>query len=159
MRQDITDSSGHKRLAQLMIQMSEWATAKEIYESLMPKSDSNNFISMAFLHHQLGYIARQMRDLDETTALLHNIGSVQQEKDQIDETLQNYLQVSAIQDSYLPIIHPHRARTFVTSQTGKLYMHSDIRLIFARNKLDYDERTGGGQSQLVTTTEMPTSKY
>ncbi|CAF1095658.1 unnamed protein product [Rotaria sp. Silwood1] len=48
---------------------------------------------------------------------------------------------------------------FVTSQTGKLYMHSDIRLIFARNKLDYDERTGNGKPQLVTTTDMPTPKY
>ncbi|CAF2585295.1 unnamed protein product [Rotaria sp. Silwood2] len=48
---------------------------------------------------------------------------------------------------------------FVTSQTGKLYMHSDIRLIFARNKLDYDERTGHGKPQLETTTDMPTPKY
>ncbi|CAF2196584.1 unnamed protein product [Rotaria magnacalcarata] len=48
---------------------------------------------------------------------------------------------------------------FVTSQTGKLYMHSDIRLIFARNKLDYDERTGHGKPQLTTSTEMPTPKY
>ncbi|CAF1059450.1 unnamed protein product [Rotaria sordida] len=48
---------------------------------------------------------------------------------------------------------------FVTSQTGKLYMHSDIRLIFARNKLDYDERTGNGKPQLVTSTDMPTPKY
>ncbi|CAF1390922.1 unnamed protein product [Adineta steineri] len=48
---------------------------------------------------------------------------------------------------------------FVTSQTGKLYMHSDIRLIFARNKLDYDERTGNGKPQLVTLTDVPTPKY
>ncbi|CAF1053681.1 unnamed protein product [Adineta steineri] len=48
---------------------------------------------------------------------------------------------------------------FVTSQTGKLYMHSDIRLIFARNKLDYDERTAGGKAQLVTLTDTPTPKY
>ncbi|CAF1408246.1 unnamed protein product, partial [Rotaria sordida] len=48
---------------------------------------------------------------------------------------------------------------FVTSQTGKLYMHSDIRLIFARNKLDYDDRTAGGKAQLVTLTDMPTPKY
>ncbi|CAF3191645.1 unnamed protein product [Rotaria sp. Silwood2] len=48
---------------------------------------------------------------------------------------------------------------FVTSQTGKLYMHSDIRLIFARNKLDYDDRTAGGKVQLVTLTDMPTPKY
>ena len=49
--------------------------------------------------------------------------------------------------------------SFVTSQTGKLYMHSDIRLIFARNKLDYDERTGNGKPQLVTLTDVPTPKY
>jgi hypothetical protein len=49
--------------------------------------------------------------------------------------------------------------SFVTSQTGKLYMHSDIRLIFARNKLDYDERTGTGKPQLMTLTDMPTPKY
>ncbi|CAF3346955.1 unnamed protein product [Rotaria socialis] len=48
---------------------------------------------------------------------------------------------------------------FVTSQTGKLYMHSDIRLIFARNKLDYDDRTAGGKAQLVTLTDIPTPKY
>ncbi|CAF1175176.1 unnamed protein product [Adineta ricciae] len=48
---------------------------------------------------------------------------------------------------------------FVTSQTGKLYMHSDIRLIFARNKLDYDERSGNGKPQLVTLTDVPTPKY
>lgn len=49
---------------------------------------------------------------------------------------------------------------FVTSQTGKLYMHSDIRLIFARNKLDYDERTGNnGKPHLVTYTDTPTPKY
>ncbi|UJR22085.1 hypothetical protein I4U23_025151 [Adineta vaga] len=48
---------------------------------------------------------------------------------------------------------------FVTSQTGKLYMHSDIRLIFARNKLDYDERTGNGKPQLVTLTDVPTPRY
>ncbi|UJR27044.1 hypothetical protein I4U23_008348 [Adineta vaga] len=48
---------------------------------------------------------------------------------------------------------------FVTSQTGKLYMHSDIRLIFARNKLDYDDRTAGGKAQLVTLTDTPTPKY
>jgi hypothetical protein len=48
---------------------------------------------------------------------------------------------------------------FVTSQTGKLYMHSDIRLIFARNKLDYDDRTAGGKAQLVTLTDVPTPKY
>ena len=50
--------------------------------------------------------------------------------------------------------------SFVTSQTGKLYMHSDIRLIFARNKLDYDDRTAaGGKAQLVTLTDTPTPKY
>ena len=49
--------------------------------------------------------------------------------------------------------------SFVTSQTGKLYMHSDIRLIFARNKLDYDERTVGGKPQLIASTDMPTPKY
>jgi hypothetical protein len=38
-------------------------------------------------------------------------------------------------------------------------MHSDIRLIFARNKLDYDDRTGSGKGQLVTLTDMPTPKY
>jgi len=39
-------------------------------------------------------------------------------------------------------------------------MHSDIRLIFARNKLDYDERTGNnGKPQLVTYTDTPTPKY
>lgn len=48
---------------------------------------------------------------------------------------------------------------FVTSQTGKLYMHSDIRLIFARNKLDYDDRTATGKAQLVTLTDVPTPKY
>jgi len=48
---------------------------------------------------------------------------------------------------------------FVTSQTGKLYMHSDIRLIFARNKLDSDDRTATGKSQLVTLTDVPTPKY
>lgn len=38
-------------------------------------------------------------------------------------------------------------------------MHSDIRLIFARNKLDYDDRTAGGKAQLVTLTDIPTPKY
>jgi hypothetical protein len=49
--------------------------------------------------------------------------------------------------------------SFVTSQTGKLYMHSDIRLIFARNKLDFDDRTQNKKPQLVTLTDMPTPKY
>ncbi len=38
-------------------------------------------------------------------------------------------------------------------------MHSDIRLIFARNKLDFDDRTGDGKTKLVTLTDVPTPKY
>ena len=50
--------------------------------------------------------------------------------------------------------------SFVTSQTGKLYMHSDIRLIFApRNKHDYDEKAGHCKPRLVTLTDIPTPKY
>ena len=49
--------------------------------------------------------------------------------------------------------------SFVTSQTGKLYMHSEIRLTFARNKLDYEDGTRNGRSQLVTLTDIPTPKY
>ncbi|CAF0904570.1 unnamed protein product, partial [Didymodactylos carnosus] len=46
---------------------------------------------------------------------------------------------------------------FVTSQTGKLYLHADIRLIFARNKIDYDDRLG--KYKYITTNDIPTPRY
>ena len=49
--------------------------------------------------------------------------------------------------------------SFVTSQTGKLYLHSDVRLIFAHHRLDFDDRIHGEKPLLVTRTDMPSPKY
>ncbi|CAF0826671.1 unnamed protein product [Didymodactylos carnosus] len=46
---------------------------------------------------------------------------------------------------------------FVTSQTGKLYLHADIRLIFARNKIDYDDHLG--KHKYITTNDLPAPRY
>jgi tetratricopeptide (TPR) repeat protein len=82
MRQDITGITGHKRVAQLMIRMSEWIRAKEIYESPLSTSDNNDPADIAFLHHQLGYMARQRGDLNDA--------------------LQHYQQVLALDLTHMP---------------------------------------------------------
>lgn len=43
---------------------------------------------------------------------MQNIGSVQQEQGQVERAFRSYLRVAEIQDNYLPVMHPHRARTF-----------------------------------------------
>ena len=43
---------------------------------------------------------------------------------------------------------------FSTSKTGKMYLHSDIKLIFARNKSEIDPRMGG-RYEYKTFTESP----
>lgn len=121
MREAIASRNGDFKLAQLMIRMGEFEQAKEIYEKLRAESDKNDVATASFLYHQLGYVNRQLNDLNNAlehyrtslaldltrmsdddqrlVTVYSNIATIIREKGDLDQALEQYQRALKIEES------------------------------------------------------------
>ena len=62
-RLSLSDGDGWRPMAQLLLKMSEFDRAIDIYQMLLDKAAFSNKAESAFLHNQLGYIFKQKEQL------------------------------------------------------------------------------------------------